>query len=262
MQETRLTFLGSGTSVGVPMVGCDCDTCRSTDPRDKRLRCSVYVETPEANWIVDTGPDFRTQCLRANIRQLDAAIFTHSHADHVTGFDELRRFTIGEDQVMPIHATQSCLEVLERMFIYAFNGENRYRGYLKPEPHVITGPFGIGGTRITPLPVQHGKVETIGFLFERGGRKLCAYVPDCKVMPESTVGLVRGVETLILDGLRRSVHPTHLNFDEALELAREIQPGETWLTHFQCEIMHARDEPTLPPGVRMAYDGLQLSWDA
>lgn len=262
MEDFRLTFLGTGTSVGVPMVGCDCETCRSTDPRDKRLRCSVFIETPEAQWIVDTGPDLRQQCLRAGIRRLDAAIFTHSHADHVTGFDELRRFTIGEHQTMPVYATPACLEVLERMFIYAFNGENRYRGYLKPDPRPVLGPFEISSTRITPLPVRHGKVETIGYLFERGGRKRCAYVPDCKTMPPETVDLVRGVDTLILDGLRRTEHPTHLNFDEALSLAAEIGARETWLTHFQCEIMHARDEPTLPPGVRMAYDGLQLSWDA
>lgn len=261
MSSFRLSFLGTGTSVGVPMVGCDCETCRSTDPRDNRLRCSVYLEAPEAAWVVDTGPDFRTQCLRAGIRRLDAAIYTHSHMDHVTGFDELRRFTISEDQVMPIYARKSCLEVLERMFIYAFNGENRYRGYLKPEPHVIEGPFEIGRTRIVPLPVLHGKVETIGYLFERGGRKLCAYVPDCKTLEPEAMTALRGVETLILDGLRRSAHPTHMNFEEALAVIAEVKPREAWLTHLQCEIMHARDEPTLPEGVRLAYDGLQLSWD-
>ena len=211
--------------------------------------------------MVDTGPDFRTQCLRAGIRRLDAAIYTHSHMDHVTGFDELRRFTIGEDQVMPIYARKSCLEVLERMFIYAFNGENRYRGYLKPEPHVIEGPFEIGRTRIVPLPVLHGKVETIGYLFERSGRRLCAYVPDCKTLEPEAMTALRGVETLILDGLRRSAHPTHMNFEEALAVIAEVKPREAWLTHLQCEIMHARDEPTLPEGVRLAYDGLQLSWD-
>ena len=261
MSLFRLTFLGTGTSVGVPMVGCDCETCRSKDPRDNRLRCSVYVETPEASWVVDTGPDFRMQCLRAHIRHLDAAIYTHSHMDHVTGFDELRRFTIGEDQVMPIHATRSCLEVLERMFIYAFNGENRYRGYLKPEPHVIEGPFEIGGTRIVPLSVLHGKVETIGYLFERGGQKLCAYIPDCKTVQPEAMELLTGVDTLILDGLRRTAHPTHMNFEEALAVIAQVKPRGAWLTHLQCEIMHARDEPTLPEGVRLAYDGLQLSWD-
>ena len=129
MASFELTFLGTGSSVGVPMIGCACETCRSTDPRDKRLRCSVLVRTPECQFVVDTGPDFRTQCLRENIRQLDAVLLTHPHMDHLTGFDELRRFTIEEEAVMPIYARPSCLEVVERMFFYAFTGENRSRGY-------------------------------------------------------------------------------------------------------------------------------------
>jgi phosphoribosyl 1,2-cyclic phosphate phosphodiesterase len=181
--------------------------------------------------------------------------------DHLTGFDELRRFTIAEDAVMPIYARPSCLEVLERMFVYAFNGENRYRGYLKPESHPITGVFDLGKTEFTPLPVVHGKVESIGYLFSRDGKKLCAYMSDCKLVPPDTMALLHGVDTLICDGLRFTPHPTHMNWDEALLLHRQVQPRQTWLTHFQCEIKHARDEPTLPPGVRMAYDGLKLSWD-
>lgn len=256
----ELTFLGTGTSVGIPMIGCDCETCRSDDPRDKRLRCSVHIRTPECEFIVDTGPDFRTQCLRENIRRVDAVIYTHPHMDHVTGFDELRRFTIAEDAVMPIYARPSCLEVLERMFVYAFNGENRYRGYLKPETHPIHGVFQLGETTITPLPLVHGKVETIGLMFARNGRNLCAYMSDCKFITPDALELLRRVDTLIIDGLRLSPHPTHMNWDEALAAVEQIQPRETWLTHFQCEVKHSRDEPSLPPHVRMAYDGLKLSW--
>ena len=140
MADFTLTFLGTGTSVGVPMIGCDCETCHSTDSRDRRCRSSIWLQTPEASWVVDTGPDFRYQCLRAGVRHLDAAVFTHGHMDHVTGFDELRRFTVPLEASMPIHATPATLAVLERMFEYAFNGENRYPGYLKPKAMPVTGP--------------------------------------------------------------------------------------------------------------------------
>lgn len=260
MASFDLTFLGTGTSVGIPMIGCSCETCRSTDPRDKRLRCSVLVRTPECDFVVDTGPDFRQQCLRENIRRVDAVIYTHPHMDHLTGFDELRRFTIDEEAVMPIYARPSCLHVLERMFVYAFNGENRYRGYLKPEPHAIEGSFYLGSTLVTPLPLEHGKVETIGLLFTRNGTKLCAYMSDCKTITSEAMNHLRGVDTLIIDGLRLTPHSTHMNWDEALAAIAEICPKSAWLTHFQCEVMHARDERKLPPGVRMAYDGLCLRW--
>lgn len=261
MSSFKITFLGTGTSVGVPMIGCDCETCRSADPRDKRLRSSIYIETPEASWVVDTGPDFRTQALRANLRHLDAALYTHPHMDHLTGFDELRRFTIGEHEVMPVYAMPSCLMVIERMYEFAFNGQNRYRGYLKPEPRPIEGPFYLGGTLITPLPVLHGKVETMGYLFSREGRKLCAYIPDCKVVLPESMEALQGVDTLVVDALRYTEHFTHMNFTEALEVQRRLQPRQTWFTHIACEILHSRDEPKLPEGVKIAYDGLQLEWE-
>jgi phosphoribosyl 1,2-cyclic phosphate phosphodiesterase len=260
LPDFTLTFLGTGTSVGVPMIGCDCETCRSTDPRDNRLRSSVWLQTPEASWVVDTGPDFRTQCLRAGIRHLDAALITHPHMDHVCGFDELRRFTFAEESTLPVYALPSCLAVLERMFFYAFNGENRYRGYLKPDPRPVQGAFQIGATEITPLPVLHGKLECIGYLFSRHGRKLCAYIPDVKVLLPPAIEALAGVDTLIIDALRHTPHPTHLSFAEALELHHLIQPNQTFFTHIQCEILHAREAPRLPPGVQIAYDGLQLTW--
>ncbi len=258
--DFTLTFLGTGTSVGIPMIGCDCEVCRSMDPRDKRLRSSIWLSTPEMSWVVDTGPDFRTQCLRAGIRHLDAAIYTHPHMDHLTGFDELRRFTIPADAYMPVYAMPSCLAVLERMFEYAFSGENRYRGYLKPFPKPIHGPFHLGETLVTPLPVLHGKVECIGYLFTRHGLKHCAYLPDAKVLQPETLAALEGVDTLIIDALRHTEHPTHMNFAEALTVQARLKPRRTFFTHLQCEIMHARDEPLLPEGVQLAYDGLKLSW--
>ncbi len=261
MSDFSLTFLGTATSVGIPMVGCDCETCRSQDPRDSRLRSSVWIRTPELSWVVDTGPDFRTQCLRAGIRHLEAALFTHPHMDHLTGFDDLRRFTVEPDQFLPIYALPSCLAVLEKMFEFAFNGENRYRGYLKPFPKPIHGPFTLGETTVTPLPVQHGKVEAIGYLFSRNDQKICAYIPDAKVILPESMESLKGVDTLIIDALRYTDHPTHMNFTEALAVHELLQPRRTFFTHLQCEVMHSRAEPHLPEGVKIAYDGLELNWD-
>ncbi len=260
MADFEITFLGTGTSVGVPMIGCDCETCRSSDPRDKRGRSSIWCRTAEAAWVVDTGPDFRAQCLRENIRRVDAALYTHSHMDHVTGFDDLRRFTIEAEAFMPIHAMPATLAVLERMYAHAFNGENRYRGYVKPWPKPIHGPFRIGETLVTPLPVQHGKVVTIGFLFSRAGRKLCAYICDCKTVSAEAEAAMAGVDTLVIDALRHTEHPTHMNLAEALAFAGRLGPRQTLFTHIGCEIMHSRDDPRLPPGTRLACDGLRLEW--
>ncbi len=256
----ELTFLGTGTSVGVPMIGCDCETCRSTDPRDKRLRSSIHVSTPECAFVVDAGPDFRSQCLRENIRTLDAVLFTHPHMDHVTGFDDVRRFTILEEAVMPVYGLPETLEALQRIYYFSFNTVNRWRGYLKADPKVINGLFRLGETEITPLPVKHAKVNTTGFLFSRGGKKLCAYFSDMKEPMPDTVEQLRGVDTLIVDGLRLTPHPTHMNFPEALAFAAEVRPRQTWLTHIACEILHAREEQKLPIGVNIAYDGLKLQW--
>jgi phosphoribosyl 1,2-cyclic phosphate phosphodiesterase len=242
------------------MIGCDCETCRSTDPRDKRLRSSIYVNTPECAFVVDAGPDFRMQCLRENIRRLNAVVFTHPHMDHVTGFDDVRRFTIAEDALMPVYALPETLEALQRIFYFSFNSAHRWRGYLKADPRVVEGPFQLGDTVITPLPVKHAQVNTLGFLFSRGGKKLCAYFSDIKEPLPGTMELLRGVDTLIVDGLRHTPHPTHMNVAEAQALAAQVRPRQTWLTHLQCEILHARDEQKLSSGVKFAYDGLKLKW--
>ena len=206
------------------MIGCDCRVCTSPDPRDQRSRASIYVETPEAAWVIDTGPDFRMQALRERVRRVDAVVYTHAHTDHIMGFDDLRTFCHG-GRDLPIHASPETMGDLERVFQFAFNGQNRWPGYVRPEPHVIDGPFTLGA---------------------------------CKVVPDSGIERIRGVRHLIVDALRHQPHPTHMNVTEALALVEKVQPGQTWFTHLCHDLMHAEIEPTLPAGVRVAYDGLKI----
>lgn len=256
--RTEITFLGTGTSIGVPVIGCDCRVCTSDDPKNHRLRSSILVRTPEVSLVVDTGPDFRQQCLREGIRHLDAVLYTHAHSDHIMGFDDLRRFTVLEDEELPIHATAECLDRLRAAFSYVFDGENRYRGYLKAKPLAIDGPFQVGDLEVAPLPVSHGKVETVGFLFSRGGERLFAYVPDAKELHEESKRLLSGIGLLILDGLQPEPHWTHLSIGDAVALAQELGVQRTWLTHFSCRVDYRSLEPTLPENVRLAWDGLTL----
>ncbi|MDB6151076.1 MAG: Beta-lactamase domain protein [Chthoniobacter sp.] len=257
MAELTITFLGSGTSQGVPMIGCDCRVCRSRDPRDQRTRASIYVETEEAAWVIDTGPDFRMQALRERLRRLDAVIYTHSHTDHIMGFDDLRAFC-QTARDLPIYASAETMADLERVFVFAFNGQNRWPGYVRPEPHRIEGEFVLGETTITPLPLVHGRAHMLGFLFSRNGERLAAYLTDCKEVPPAVIEQISGVRHLIVDALRRKPHPTHMNVDEALALSARVRPANTWFTHLCHDMMHAEVEPGLPPDVRIAFDGLKL----
>lgn len=257
--DFEITFLGTGTSIGVPVIGCDCAICTSHDPKNKRSRCSIYVKAPDGlTWLVDTGPDLRMQCLREGIAHTDAVLYTHEHTDHIMGFDDLRRFTVGADSELPIYAGASCLGRLEAAFHYAFNGENRYVGYLKPMPHVIAGPFHLGETEVTPLPVLHGKVDTIGLLFSHPAVGSFAYIPDAKSVPDETLALIRDVDLLILDGLQPTEHPTHLSVAEAAEISQAVGAKQTWLTHFSCRMDYQVEGPKLPRNVGLAWDGLKL----
>ena len=238
------------------MIGCDCEVCRSTDPRDKRLRSSIYLETPEGAFVVDTGTDFRTQALRENIRRVDAVIFTHSHTDHIMGFDDLRRFAYARG-FMPVYASAETMRDLERVYQFAFKALNPFPGYLKPQPHVITGPFDLGLTTITPLPVPHGSTTVNGYLFSRDGKKLLAYLSDCSAVPDGIISSIIGVKVLVIDALREKPHPTHLSVGQALEIAARVGPGETYFTHVAHELPQSA-ESRLPSGTRIAYDGLKL----
>ena len=240
------------------MIGCDCVVCHSTDPRDQRLRSSVYVETPECAWVVDTGTDFRTQALRENIRRLDAVIFTHSHTDHIMGFDDLRRYS-HELGSIPVYASDETMRDLQRVYEFAFNGLNRFPGYLVPVPHIVDGPFSLGKTKVTPLPVPHGKSTVNGYLFSREGEKLVAYLSDCSAVPDEIVSEISGVKALIIDALRRKPHPTHLSVDQALAVSAKVKSGRTLFTHISHELSQT-SEADLPEGVGLAYDGLKLKF--
>lgn len=258
-ESFQVTFLGTGTSIGVPVIGCRCPVCSSDDPKNSRLRSSIHIITPDGlSLVVDTGPDFRTQCLRADIQHLDAAIFTHQHSDHIMGFDDLRRYTVGEDGALPVYAPPECLQRLKLVYDYAFSGENRYYGYLKPVPHEVTGPFKIGETTVTPLPVQHGKVTTVGYLFEYGGEKALAYIPDAKLLLEDSPELIQGVDTLIIDALRPGPHPTHLSIPESIEISQTAGARATWFTHFSCEVDYRVIGPELPEGIGLAWDEMTI----
>ncbi|MES2573137.1 MAG: MBL fold metallo-hydrolase [Verrucomicrobiota bacterium] len=259
MSDFTITFLGTGTSQGVPMIGCDCAVCRSPDPRDHRTRSSIYVQSPECSFVIDTGPDFRTQCLRERVRRLDAVVYTHSHTDHIMGFDDLRAFCGPEGGTIPIYAGAETMRDLERVFHFAFNGENYFPGYVRPDPRVVEEPFMLGEIELTPLPVPHGRARVFGYLFTRRGERLAAYLSDCKEVPEPLIEKIAGVRHLIVDALRHKLHPTHMNVTEALEVIAKAAPRQAWFTHLCHDLGHAETEATLPPGIGIAFDGMKIT---
>jgi phosphoribosyl 1,2-cyclic phosphate phosphodiesterase len=256
--EYSLTFLGTGTSVGVPVIGCSCKVCVSQDPRNQRLRSSVVLRAGGVALLVDSGPDLRQQALRTGLRELDGVLYTHAHLDHVAGFDELRAFCWHRRDPLPLHGTEACLATLKAMFGWAFAADNIHHGYVKPDPRVVCGTFRYGNLQITPLPVEHGGVETIGYRFDYLGGRSLAYLPDVKRIPQATMRLLHQVDVLVLDALRPAPHPTHLCLSDAIAVASDIKAGETWLTHLGHENDHLQLAESLPLGVAVAWDGLTL----
>jgi len=255
----RVTFLGTGTSSGVPVIGCDCAVCRSTDPHDSRLRPSIFVDVPgHAHILVDTGSDLRQQALAHRITHLDAVLITHGHADHVLGLDEIRRFNWMQGGAIPFYANDVAWETIRRVFYYVFDGKERQGGGIpRIEAHEVAGPFAIGGVQIVPVPLLHGRMPILGYRFGN-----FAYLTDCNVIPDASWPLLQGLDTLVLDALRDKPHTTHFTVAEAVDVARRLAPRQTFLTHMSHELGHAATNGRLPPEVRLAYDGLVVDFDA
>jgi len=251
----RLTFLGTGTSTGVPSIGCSCETCRSDDPRDKRLRVSILLEHDDKKILVDTSIDFRQQALRAKIDYLDAVLITHCHVDHVFGLDDIRPLNFRHG-AMPIFANEIAWTDLRRIFRYIFNPTHFGGGLPQLVPHTVipNAPFMISeNLTVTPLEVIHGKLPVIAYRFND-----FAYATDLNFISEETIDALQGLDVLDLDCVRIKPHSTHLGLTEALDYIKRINPKRAFLTHLNHDILHERDSRLLPPNVEFAYDGLAV----
>jgi phosphoribosyl 1,2-cyclic phosphate phosphodiesterase len=247
--------------MGVPTLGCSCRVCTSSDPRDQRLRPSIAVEWQNADdhsashrVLIDTGPDFRQQALRFGIRNIDAVFYTHAHADHILGLDDLRPLSFSHrEQKMPLFADAPTAEVLERVFSYTFSADATYPTRARVELRRLDGPVEVAGVTFTPVPLLHGRLEVTGYRFGNA-----AYLTDMSSIPDASLALLHGIDNVVLDALRPQPHPTHANLADAIAWAEKIGARSSWFTHMSHEIMHAETDGQLPLSIRLAYDGLRI----
>lgn len=250
-----VTFLGTGTSQGIPVIGCPCKVCSSLDFRDKRLRTSVHVKVNNTSLVIDTGPDFRQQMLREHILSLDAVLYTHEHKDHTAGLDDIRPFNFRQKRDMPIFGREQVIEQIKTEFAYAF-GENKYPGAPQITPHIIENtPFEVNGTLIEPIEVFHYKLPVFGFRI-----KDFTYITDASYISEAEKEKIKNSEVLVINALQKENHISHFTLQEALEVIEELKPKKAFLTHISHRMgLHRNILKELPPHVELAYDGLKLT---
>ena len=256
MQQTlKITILGSGTSTGIPVIGCQCEVCHSSHPYNQRTRCSLLISSGPYNILIDTSTDLRHQALREDIRHIDAVFYTHSHADHLHGIDDLRAFNITVKKPIPIYGSAATLDHISHSFAYIFQHREPSTFIpqlrLSPMPSRVT----IGSLEMIGIPLQHGNGKSTGY---RCGP--VAYLTDCNAIPEQSLALLHNLELLILDGLRFKPHQTHFNIPQAVEIAKHIGAKRTLLTHLSHDIDHPQVNAQLPPGIELAHDGQKLNF--
>lgn len=253
----KVTFLGTGTSQGVPVIGCECMVCKSLDFRDKRFRTSIHLEVNDVSLVVDTGPDFRMQMLRAGIKKLDAVIYTHEHKDHTAGLDDIRPFNFSQQMDMPVFGRRQVLDQIQREYSYVFSAK-KYPGVPQVEAIEITeNPFQVNGVSIIPIPVLHYKLPVLGFRFGD-----FSYITDANFIPDESLKLLEGTEVLVLNALQKESHISHFTLDEAVDMAKKIGAKQTYFTHISHRLgLHGHIDSELPAGIALAYDGLELTLD-
>jgi len=254
-EQGSILVLGSGTSLGVPMVGCRCKVCTSSDPRDRRLRPSVLLRLDDKRILIDTSPDFRYQALHFGIERLDAILYTHSHADHILGLDDVRPYNFLQKEEIPIYTSTETLETIQRIFHYVFDCRPSQSSRPRLQPHTFNDePICAAGITIHPIRVEHGQGTAHGFRFGD-----CAYLTDHSGIPQESLEKLAGLDVLFLDALRHNPHPTHSTVEESLRTVEKLKPKRAFFTHISHDLLHASMEARLPANVQMAYDGLEIS---
>ena len=254
----RFTFLGTGTSHGVPMIGCDCDVCQSTDIRNKRRRCSLYVVTEHQHLVFDTPPDFRDQVLTFGVARIDALFLTHPHADHIYGFDDVRRFSALQQEHIPVYGSPRTIKQMRKKFDYVDRVSYGFQSVPRVLFTDLTAPIAVGDALVTPLPVAHGQDTIYGFLIEGDGKKL-AYIPDCNGIPDETLRLLEKMDAMILDGLRPRPHPTHFSISECAGALKRIGAKRSFITHLTHNSEHHDLQARLGEAVTVPWDGLEIT---
>jgi len=254
--KATLTVLGSGTSMGVPTIGCDCAVCRSSDPHDRRTRPSIMVEYDGRLVLIDTTPDFREQAIRERIQHVDAVLYTHTHADHILGIDDLRPLSFHRPGRIPLYARPEAAEFLRTMFRYIFDADYKFGGIARVELKRLDGPVDLFGARFEPVVVIHGESEVYGFRFGTA-----AYLTDFSDVPQTSFERLQGLDILFLDALRHKPHPTHSTVENSLRIVNQLQPKRAFFTHICHDLPHQATNATLPPNVRLSYDGMKLDFE-